>query len=154
MKIYEKDIVLKRFPKIELSYVKTIHNKVYSDIVLAIPYGKKYYAWFSYYKKDFVCFFLEIARNNDIYSISIHPVCFHKDLAKNIGASIVVGIGKKKDNTHVGYIYEIIPANGIVEAVILESPEIATNHKLQVQNAKMNGMTLIDSLQQFHKKNT
>ena len=83
MKIYEKDMILKRFPKLELSYVKTIHNKVYSDIVLAIPYGKKYYAWFSYYKKDFVCFFLEIARNNDIYSISIHPVCFHKDLAKN-----------------------------------------------------------------------
>ena len=77
-----------------------------------------------------------------------------KDLAKNFGASIIIGIGKKKDNTHVGYIYEIIPANGIVEAVILESPEIATNHKLHVQNAKMNGMTLIDSLQQFHKKNT
>tara|TARA_Y100000816_G_C26102520_1_gene584755 strand:+ start:869 stop:1798 length:930 start_codon:yes stop_codon:yes gene_type:complete len=83
MKHYEKNIVLKRFPKFELSYVKTIHNKVYSDIVLAIPYGKKYYAWFSYYKKDYVCFFLEIGRDNTIGNISIHPVCFHKDLAKN-----------------------------------------------------------------------
>tara|TARA_Y100000992_G_scaffold302577_1_gene277463 strand:- start:1892 stop:2821 length:930 start_codon:yes stop_codon:yes gene_type:complete len=83
MKHYEKDIILKRFPPFELSYVKTIHNKVYSDIVLAIPFGKKYYAWFSYYKKDFVCFFLEIGRDNNISHISIFPVCFHEDLAKN-----------------------------------------------------------------------
>jgi len=75
--------ILRRFPAFELSYVKTIHNKVYSDIVLAIPFGKKYYAWFTYYKNENVCLFLEIGRNNNIDNISIHPVCFHKDLAQN-----------------------------------------------------------------------
>ena len=97
MKHSEKNIILKRFPPFELSYGKTIHNKVYSDIVLAIPYGKKYYAWFSYYKKDFVCFFLEIGRDNTINTISIHPVCFHKDLAKNTiltaAGTVVLGRG-------------------------------------------------------------
>ena len=83
MNVYNKEAILKRFPAFELSYVKTIHNKVYSDIVLAIPYGRKYYAWFSYYKTDYVCFFLEIGRNNDITNISIYPVCFNDNLATN-----------------------------------------------------------------------
>ena len=74
-----------------------------------------------------------------------------KDLVKNLGANIVVGIGKKKDNSNVGYIYEIIPAGKIVEAVILEPPEIATN-PICIENAKMNGLNLIDSLEEFHKK--
>tara|TARA_B100001063_G_C16742862_1_gene545782 strand:- start:313 stop:1248 length:936 start_codon:yes stop_codon:yes gene_type:complete len=80
---HDKQHVLQKFPKFELSYVKTIHNKVHSDIVVAIPYGKKYYAWFSYYKSNHVCFFLEIGRNNDITNIQIYPVCFHKNLAEN-----------------------------------------------------------------------
>ena len=74
-----------------------------------------------------------------------------KDLVKNLGANIVVGIGKKKDNSNVGYIYEIIPAGKIVEAVILEPPEIGTN-PICIENAKMNGLNLIDSLEEFHKK--
>ena len=57
----------------------------------------------------------------------------------------------KKDNSNVGYIYEIIPAGKIVEAVILEPPEIATN-PICIENAKMNGLNLIDSLEEFHKK--
>ena len=74
-----------------------------------------------------------------------------KDLVKNLGANIVVGIGKKKDNSNVGYIYEIIPGGKIVEAVILEPPEIGTN-PICIENAKMNGLNLIDSLEEFHKK--
>jgi len=73
------------------------------------------------------------------------------EAVKNLGANIVVGIGKKKDNSNVGYIYEIIPAGKIVEAVILEPPEIATN-PICIENAKMNGLNLIDSLEEFHKK--
>jgi hypothetical protein len=74
-----------------------------------------------------------------------------EDLVKNLGANIVLGIGKKKDNSNVGYIYEIIPGGNIVEAVILEPPEIATN-PIFIENAKMNGLNLIDSLKEFHKK--
>jgi len=74
-----------------------------------------------------------------------------EDLVKNLGTNIVLGIGKKKDNSNVGYIYEIIPGGDIVEAVILELPEIATN-PIFIENAKMNGLNLIDSLKEFHKK--
>ena len=74
-----------------------------------------------------------------------------KDLVKNLGANIVVGIGKKKDNSNVGYIYEIIPGGKIVEAVILEPPEIGTN-PICIENAKINGLNRIDSLEEFHKK--
>lgn len=78
-----KNKIIKRFPSFELSYVKTIHNKVHSNIVMAIPLGKKYYAWFSYINNDFVCFFLEIGKNNTIHNICILPVSFHQDLAQN-----------------------------------------------------------------------
>lgn len=78
-----KNKIIKRFPSFELSYVKTIHKKVHSNIVMAIPLGKKYYAWFSYFKNEFVCFFLEIGKNNTIYNVSILPVSFHQDLAQN-----------------------------------------------------------------------
>ena len=79
----EVSIILKRFPVFEPSYVKSIHKKVNSDVVLAIPYGKKFYAWFSYYKSQHVCFILEIGRNNSIDKMYIRPACFHPNLAKN-----------------------------------------------------------------------
>ena len=34
-----KETVLKRFPKIELSYDKLLHNKVYADLFMIIPKG-------------------------------------------------------------------------------------------------------------------
>ena len=52
--------LLKNFPKIELSYEKKLHNKVHSDIYIAIPKGKKYFAWFKTYKKHNLCILLEI----------------------------------------------------------------------------------------------
>jgi hypothetical protein len=76
-----------------------------------------------------------------------------KDLAKNFIGNVVVGIGKKKDNSNVGYVYEIVPGKGIVESIILNPSEIEVIPE-HIQNAKNNGMTLIDSLQQFRKKNS
>ena len=55
--------LLVRFPKVELSYDKVIHKKVYSDYCQAIPYGKKYFAWFTHYKDEDVCIFLETNYN-------------------------------------------------------------------------------------------
>ena len=48
--------ILSDFYKFELSYEKLAHKKVYnSNIILAIPEGKKYFAWFTNYKADNVC---------------------------------------------------------------------------------------------------
>ena len=79
----EMQKILKRFPKIELSYGKMIHKKVQTDLYQAIPYGKKYFAWFTWYKNENVCIFLETNYNLNIYDIFIRPVCFNHELSYN-----------------------------------------------------------------------
>lgn len=63
MKFDHKEVqtILQDFPKFELSCETLVHKKVHdADIILAIPEGIKYFAWFTTYKKDNVCFFMEI----------------------------------------------------------------------------------------------
>jgi hypothetical protein len=63
-------ILLKKFPKFELCYEKITHKKVFdSNVVLAIPEGTKYVAWFTTYNKDNVCVLLEINDNKQIYNV-------------------------------------------------------------------------------------
>jgi hypothetical protein len=77
--------VKSRFPSIKLFYEKNTHKKVVSDYYLAIPYGKKYFAWFTYHKNENVCVLIEIKVEKDgkfnIVSTDIRPVCFHNSLA-------------------------------------------------------------------------
>ena len=72
-------------------------------------------------------------------------------LVKNSGASIMVGLAKKEDGTDVGFVFEVIPGQGVVEGVILQPSGTATYHKQESRYAKMNGMTLMDRLQQKNK---
>jgi len=61
--------VLKKFPSIELSYEKIVHNKVLQEngmVFSAIPYGKKY---FVFVPDPCSTFLLEIAENKQIRSI-------------------------------------------------------------------------------------
>lgn len=77
----EKNFILQDFPKFELSYENMIHNKVHNaDILLAIPEGKKCYAWFTSYKEDNVCFLLELS-DNKIIHISVLLTTFNDKLA-------------------------------------------------------------------------
>lgn len=61
----ETNMILKDFPtNLKLSYENIVHKKVYdADIIMAIPDGTKYYAWFSTYKNQNVCFFFDITFN-------------------------------------------------------------------------------------------
>ena len=64
--------ILEDFPNIELSYETNIHKKVFgTDIILAIPEGKNYFAWFRIYKNENVCFLLEIGDCKKIVNVSI-----------------------------------------------------------------------------------
>lgn len=57
--------ILKDFPNIKLSYETLLHKKVYdADMILAIPDGHKYFVWFTTYKKDNVCFLLQLGETN------------------------------------------------------------------------------------------
>ena len=79
--------ILSNFPEIELSYEKNLYNKTMSnDFYLAIPKGRKYFAWFHYYKSEPVCYLLCINRNRKaIDTIEIASCCFDKSLCIGSG---------------------------------------------------------------------
>lgn len=72
-----------RFPKIELSYEKLLHKKVYTDIYLAIPEGEKVYIWFTYYKDRDLCVLLVINKYNLIIDCKEIDIIFDRKLSRN-----------------------------------------------------------------------
>ena len=78
----DKETILADFPNIKLSYENITHNKVFnSDIILAIPEGRKSFAWFTTYNDKNVCLIMELAENKQISNIKIVNVCFNSVLA-------------------------------------------------------------------------
>tara|TARA_B100000886_G_scaffold340367_1_gene309487 strand:+ start:4900 stop:5928 length:1029 start_codon:yes stop_codon:yes gene_type:complete len=62
--------IIDRFPSLELSYDYVDHTKASKyDYYMAIPYGKKYFMWFTYYNKKRTCFLLNMDRENNIQHI-------------------------------------------------------------------------------------
>jgi len=87
---FEKTVA-QRFPKFELSYETISHKKVSSEkyqIALAIPQGKKYYAWFSFYENRNVCYLLELTREKKIGKITMQTI--HSPMELSLG-TIVYG---------------------------------------------------------------
>lgn len=78
----EKTVILAEFPNIKLSYENITHKKVYnSDIILAIPEGKKCFAWFTTFQGKNVCFIMELAENKQISNIKIMNAMFTSDMS-------------------------------------------------------------------------
>lgn len=76
--------LLQRFPKFELSYETISHKKVSSEkyqIALAIPQGKKCFAWFSFCENRNVCFLLELTREKKIGKITMQPISSNLELS-------------------------------------------------------------------------
>lgn len=84
---HDNGTIMSSFPKIKLSYVKNIHNKVSSaNMFLAIPKGTKYFMWFRNFKNKYICVGLEIDGNNrSINSIKIKNCCFDERLCMGSG---------------------------------------------------------------------
>lgn len=78
------DSLIRRFPKINVSYETTLQDKISSDydICLAIPLSKKYFAWFSFYNNTNVCFLMVINRYRKIESITIVNTKFKADVSR------------------------------------------------------------------------
>ena len=89
------DEILQNFPNIELCFETIIHKTVpvQYNYVLAIPEGRKYFAWFTTYKTQNVCFLLEISNNKQICNIECIYTCFHRDLAYE---TVLYGTGFKQ----------------------------------------------------------
>jgi len=76
-----KETVLKRFPTIELSYDKLIHNKVYADLFMIIPKGPKAFLWFTYIENKNVAILLLLNKQGNVKSLDIYPICFEDNLS-------------------------------------------------------------------------
>jgi hypothetical protein len=91
----DKADILIDFPKIELSYETAVHNKVRSDYMVAIPMGKKFFAWFTVYKDQNVCLLLEVRTQFGACKqiLSVTPVITSFDTSLCLGAvgTIVYG---------------------------------------------------------------
>jgi len=62
--------IVERFPNLELSYDYIDHTKASKyDYYMAIPYGKKYFIWFTYYNKSRCCFLISMDRDNKIQHV-------------------------------------------------------------------------------------
>jgi len=78
----EQESVLFEFPNIKLSYENIVYKKVYnSDIILAIPEGKKCFAWFTTFNDKNVCLIMETTSNKKIVNIKITNSCFSSELS-------------------------------------------------------------------------
>jgi len=77
----DKGNLLKRFPKLKLSY-ENIHKKVFSEMYYIIPKGKKHLVWFTYIKDKKVCVFIEInpGTKKIIKNLYIVPQIFNKTI--------------------------------------------------------------------------
>tara|TARA_B100000123_G_scaffold272366_1_gene254796 strand:- start:1698 stop:2645 length:948 start_codon:yes stop_codon:yes gene_type:complete len=76
-----RNILLNRLPKIELSYDKILHNKVYGNLFILIPKGIKVLLWFTYIENKNICLLLTLNKNNNIKEIKILNCCFHDNLS-------------------------------------------------------------------------
>ena len=78
----EKETILCEFPNIKLSYENIVYKKVYnSDYIVAIPEGKKCFAWFTSLNNKMICLLMELTNNKQIMDIKIENVCFSDELA-------------------------------------------------------------------------
>ena len=112
--------ILRSLPEIELPYEYITHKEAPSEFYTAIPYGKKYLAWFTYVGDKNVCLTMEInIRNLSIYNLCKWPelcsfnselsygtifygtIQINKDKCRNfIIENILYYKGKKIDNVN------------------------------------------------------
>lgn len=83
-----KKINISKLPNLKPFYDKIINKKVFCDYYVAIPYGKKYLAWFTNYDRENVCIFIEVRPSADKFiinenNIKIRPVSFDDNLSLN-----------------------------------------------------------------------
>jgi len=81
---YQIHQLMQRFPTFELSYETHPHKKVSPDynVCLAIPVGRKCFAWFTFYGDQNVCFFIELNREKKAGKVSLSSMPVATHLAK------------------------------------------------------------------------
>jgi len=100
LNLEDKQEILSTFPNIKLCYDNLKHNKVdfkndtikpNFDVCLAIPCGKKCFAWFTHIQNKNVCLILELSNNKHINDIKIVNCVFNNDLVYGDFGTIFYG---------------------------------------------------------------
>ena len=76
-----KHQLMKRFPKVELSYDNILHKKVHADYFTIIPRGPKAFMWFTYIGNKNVCIILTLNYKGNVKAIDLYPMTFDKSLS-------------------------------------------------------------------------
>jgi hypothetical protein len=100
--------ILKRFPSFELSYEAITHKKVYPlsyELCLAVPSGRKYFLWFTFYRTRDVCYLMELNKDKRIVKASVVSVPFGRDCS--IG-TILYGTVVREDGIDPFFVIEDI----------------------------------------------
>ncbi len=76
-----KHILMRRFPKLELSYCKIINRKVSADYFMVVPKGPKSILWFTYIDNKNVCILATLNYQGKIQSFELHRLSFSDELS-------------------------------------------------------------------------
>jgi hypothetical protein len=111
MKLSDLDIqqLLKRFPHFEASYEMILHKNLSRNadenynVSIAIPFGRKYYLWFTFYKDKNVLLLMELNRERKIVNISIKEYVEYSPLV--LGTIFYVSLEEQPANTALSQIF-------------------------------------------------
>ena len=98
--------LLKRFPSFELSYETITHKKVSTisyELCLAVPAGRKYFLWFTFYRNRDVCYLMELNKEKRIVKATLVTTPFSHDCS--IG-TILYGTLVKEDGIDPFFVVE------------------------------------------------
>jgi hypothetical protein len=76
-----KHQLMKRFPKIELSYDNILHKKIHADYFSIIPRGPKAFMWLTYIGNKNICIILTLNHKGNVKAVDMYPMSFDKTLS-------------------------------------------------------------------------
>jgi hypothetical protein len=126
----DKENILKEFPNIKLSYENITHKKVYkSDYIVAIPQGKKCFAWFTTINDKMVCLIMELENKNKVFDIKLTNACFSNELSYG---TIIYGTIIYHLNNRFFYIEDIFSYKGnIIDRISWGEKLVKINNMLK-----------------------
>ena len=138
--------VMKYFPNIKLSYEEKVYKKVYCkfDYYIAIPYSKKYFAWFKTFNNQNILYIMELnIKKKSILNIIKCPSCFSDKLCSKTGTLLY---GSMVTNKNLKYF--------CIEDIFFFSGNDLANHNKSEKLQVLNNMLKNDVNQHFLSKSS
>ena len=76
-----KHQLMKRFPKVKLSYDNILHKKVSAQYYVIIPKGTKAFMWLTYIGNKNVCIILSLNHKGNVREVNLYHMSFDKKLS-------------------------------------------------------------------------